>query len=128
MAISGATAPFANVFSAFSEGLEKGADATSVAPTGAAASAVGSETSEGLDTSTLLQALQSLESEGGQQPFSLFAKRLPGDPIASLASTVQLMKQGWVEFVGATSENSDVRLTALGREILTTLKESTAAA
>lgn len=48
MAISGGSpAPFANVFAAFSEGLEKGADSMAAVQTGPAASAAGAETSEG---------------------------------------------------------------------------------
>jgi len=118
------SAPFANVFSAFNEGLEKGPN--SLAAPSAAQPASGAETGD-LDPATLLQLLQALEAEGGQVPFSAFAKRLPGDSVASLTATIRLMKEGWVEFVGDVSETSNVRLTGQGREMLATLRGSTAA-
>jgi hypothetical protein len=106
------TTPLANVFSAFSRGLESGEPTSSSAPNG----------DGDQDTFTLLRLLQALaESPEGRLPFSLFANQLPGDPVATLASTVKLMREGWVEFVGPASEQSDVRLTDRGRAAVSTL-------
>lgn len=108
---------FANVVGAFNVGLSKGQ---------APAETAANPTNE-IDTFSLLQVLQSLSDEGGGMPFSAFAKRLPGDDFTALSATVRLMKDGWVEFVGDISENSDVRLTPKGSDMLATLHNSIAA-
>ena len=118
---------FADVYSAFSEDPTKAAP-TAVAPAPQAAASVENPTpsTAGSETYNLIQVLQTMNAEGGRLPFSLFARQLPGDPVTSLASTVDLMKKGWVEFVGDINENSDVRLTDMGRDMLVTLKNSIA--
>jgi hypothetical protein len=118
--------PFANVFGAFSAGLS--GQTGSEAQPSSSAPASGSDAAAEIDTFSLLQVLQSLEAEGGSLPFAEFAKRLPGDNFTALSSTVRLMKDGWVEFVGDISETSVVRLTPRGRDMLATLKNSIAAA
>jgi hypothetical protein len=106
--------PYADVFSAFSKGLEEGRRSE---PNQAESSGQG-----GLDTVRALTVLS--EAPDHSMPFTLFATYVPGDQIATLTSTVKLMHDGWVEFVGGVSETSDVRLTGRGREMLDTLKSA----
>ncbi len=125
---SSPSSAFADVYSAFSEEPNKPAN-VSVAPAPQAAASAESlaPSTAGSETYSLIQVLQMMNAEGGRLPFSLFARQLPGDPVTSLASTVDLMKKGWVEFVGDINENSDVRLTDMGRDMLVTLKNSISA-
>jgi hypothetical protein len=111
--------PYANVFGAFSKGLEEGrragaAENPEPGPEG------------GFDTLRALTVLG--DAPEHSMPFAQFATYVPGDSIATLTSTVKLMRDGWVEFVGSVSEQGEVRLTSRGREMLETLKGAAALA
>ena len=117
---------FANVFSAFQKGFE-GSSAVRSSETAPEPAAAPQQPEP--DTFALVAMLQVLADgpEGGI-PFSQFAAQVPAGPVSTLSSVVKLMKEGWVEFVGEISENSAVRLTPRGRELVSTLRGSVAAA
>jgi hypothetical protein len=121
----GGATPLANVFDAFRKGLD-GTVAPAMSP---AMSGPRAEQASGPESLPLLSVLQTLgRAPDGRLPFSAFAGLVPGDPVTTLAATVRMMKEGWVEFVGQVSESSDVRLTGQGQDLLATLAQYTAAA
>ena len=107
--------PSSNVFAAFNRGLVRGSTAPTLAPT----------TTPQDDTLVPTRALLHLaESPDRTLPFSEFSNFLPGDNLASMTSALQLMKRGWLEFVGDISESSHVQLTPSGQELADTLRKS----
>lgn len=113
--------PEANTFSVFNQALEE-ASARQQAPRKAAPVAPDSDFD-------VIRALDVLAQARDQTlPFAQFAKYVPGDRISTVTNAVKLMRDGWVEFVGQASENSEVRLTKRGRDMLDTLTGAVAKA
>ena len=110
---------YSNVFSAFSRGLSNGPTSTQTltAPTAPTPD----------DALAPYRALLALaETPEGRLPFTEFGRYLPGDNVGTLSATLQLMKHGWVEFVGDISETSEVRLTPSGHDLVETFRKSVA--
>lgn len=105
----------ANVFAAFNRGLTRGAPANTATPAATPQD----------DTLVPTRALLRLADSPRQTlPFAEFRVHLPGDNLDSMSSALQLMKRGWVEFIGDISESSDVHLTPSGQELADTLRKS----
>ncbi len=117
-------APYANVFSAFSEGLSRKPEPQ--APASAAPES--SATTAPSSPFEYFRALATLADQPkATMPFTQFGGLLPGDSVGTLSAALRLMKEGLVEFVGDISEVSDIRLTASGRDLVETLRKATSA-
>jgi len=108
-----------NVFSAFQSGRSGGASTQFAFSR--AQSPVEAQKPDG-ETANLVGLLRTLAlNPEGRDSFADFTRGLPGDSVAKLSVTVGLMKEGWLEFVGGVDENSDLRITDAGRQVVATL-------
>ncbi len=114
-----------NVFSAFQAGRAQAAAGIAVTPS-RGETAANPAPGGALE---LVGPLAVLERQpDGRMPFSTFSAQLAGDPVARLSQAVEMMKHGWLEFVGSVADDSDVRLTEAGRQVIETLNGAVAAA
>ncbi len=149
------SAPFADVYQAFSQGLSegqaqsdqaqradtlRGAPASQAAPSipvsgpaaappnAPAAAPAAAPNGTALDSLQVLQVLQAVDAGGGSMPFEALAQIVQGDAVANLSVVSSLVKQGLVELAGELAPDTPIRITDRGREMVGLLRQSSAVA